>query len=306
MLTKVKSFSAPLRVYWHLAPAGSGGLDEARALDTAKELAALRVFFITLRPVGGPRADLPALASALKSGGVHVTVSVCDSSSVPAWELLGDVDSVDLCPEDEASLSLLIDTLAQLPSKKPVSVSIVPRRGGTARMACIISAALAAGIREFHLPNPDVVTDPGGACEYVLRESDRAEFKAALEGLLQPYGSEVKLSVHDLFLHGSLDLPGLGAPVEYAGCQGGVAVGFIDGHGMVYPCASWPVALGDLRDAGFREIWSAPLRASLRDAVALPPEECEGCQQAVSCKGGCRGMAFALTGRHGRDPGCGR
>ncbi|MBI5696370.1 MAG: SPASM domain-containing protein [Nitrospirae bacterium] len=301
----MKTLSAPLRVYWDIAPEESGGLSPVRALTLAEELAALKVFFVTLGLTGGRRDDTAGIVAALKKGGSRVTVSVPDVGTFPGWDAVAGLSVLDLRPVDAGTLGMLLDDVAvSAPKGVEVAVSVVPSRSNTARMLEIFSLAVSRGICIFNLPNPPLVG--GGAGDYILGAPERAAIKAGLEGLLSPLGKDVRLGVHDLFLHQTLALPGLGGRIEYAGCQAGDAIAYIGADGLLYPCASWPAPMGDLNISAFRDIWADESRQNLRESLSAAPEDCAACEEAAVCKGGCRGLALALTGRDGRDPGCDR
>jgi len=305
MTPKGKTLSAPLRVYWDLVPATGGGLSEADAARVAEELAGLKVFFVTLGLSGRVRQDAGLLVAALKKGGVRVTVSVAGQDSFPGWENLAEADGIDLRADDAGSFKALVDAVVSgAPAKKTVSVSVVPSKKKLGQIVGIFSIALDAGIRNFNLPNPDLISNKEKARDYALGNADRETIKRGLEGLLGPLGQDVRVSVHDLFLHQALKLPGLGGRIEYAGCQAGDAIAYIDGSGLVYPCASWPVVFGSLRESSFREIWSTAGRKALREGLTVTPAGCASCPEATVCKGGCRGLAWAIGDLDGRDPNC--
>lgn len=305
MVFSAKTLSAPLRVYWALAPADHAGLSPGLAGDVASELAGLKVFFVTLRLVSGPRDDLREIIGRLKKGGVRVTVSFSGASCFSGFDDVSAADGIDLSPPDTDALEGLLEAAASVPKGKPLSVSVVPEKGNIDAVAKIIARSLDAGVRVFGLPNPDLVSEPVDADRFVLDDADRGILKEEIETLLVPYGKEVKLSVHDLFLHKSLELPGLGAVVEYAGCQAGDAIAFIDHIGLVYPCSTWPEPLGRLGPCSFREIWASESRSMMRELVGSIPGDCADCPDSRVCKGGCAGLASAMGRPGGRDPGCG-
>ena len=306
MRKSIRKMSAPLRVYWDLVPEESGGLGRERAAMLAAELAVLKVFFVTIGLTGGGRPDLPEISAALKKGGVRVTVSFGDKGSFPGWGVLGPVDGVELRADDHSGFGGLLGTVMDsAPEGMQVSVSLVPERDGAAYASEAIAMALDLGVRAFKLSNPDIVNKPGRAQKFVIDDTERALYKRELEGLLMPYGEGVRLDVHDLFLHRSLGLPGLGGRIEYAGCQGGDAIAYIHGTGIVYPCSSWPLPLGDLADSTLKEIWSGPIRDALVEVIRDLPRDCVQCPDSSVCMGGCRGMAQALGGEGAKDPGCG-
>jgi len=301
-----RGLSAPLRVYWVVVPPASGGIDGPLALITAAELGALKVFFVTLRLCEGQRPDLADIIAAMKPA-VRVVVSVAGASAFPDEEALSRSDALDLMPADEKSLYELIDIAEKVcRTGKPLSASVVPAKDNLEFVELVLSESVKAGIRVFNLPNPDV-TGPGSAPgRFVLDAAARSGLRQIIERVLGPLGEAVKLNVHDLFLHRELKLPGLGERIEYAGCQAGDAIAFIDRSGVVYPCSSWPEPLGRLGESGFAEIWAGEARRELRDTAHKLPVDCAECPESADCKGGCIGMAYALGRKGGRDPGCSR
>lgn len=301
-----RTLSAPLRVFWDIAAVP----DEASrgpAERVARELASLKVFFVTLRLVDGRRDDLGDILGLLKAGGTRVTVSISGTDSLPGPDALKAADAVDLSPADAAGLGALLERInKEAPAGKPMSVSVVPSKANTGALLEMISDALGAGIRTFNLINPGLVYDCRRAPEFVLGERERKKLARGLESLLMPFGDAVKLFVHDLFLHRELELPGLPARIEYAGCQAGEAIMYIDRNFTVYPCSTMPVALGSLLGGTVKDIWSSEGRRLLRERVEKLPEQCAGCPEAEDCKGGCRGLAWEVGGAGCMDPGCGK
>jgi len=301
--------SAPLRVYWDLCPENSGGISAQAAEAIAGQLASLRVFFVTLRLQDGKRDGLGVVIKALKAGGSKVVVSVASPESMPGKDVLADAGGLDLYVRDKGTLAELLKSLV-LPEGLPISVSMVPDRSNLADIVEVVKAALDAGIKTFYLINPDLVNSSGDASAYALSADQRSEFKAAIEGVLEPLGSDVRLFVHDLFLHKALDLPGLGGRIEYAGCQAGDAIAYIDKRGLVYPCATLAQPLGDLTKATLKEVWGSEHRRRIREKLVTIPEECAPCKEADDCKGGCRGLAWAAGGQENmesndsKDPNC--
>lgn len=298
--------SAPLRVYWDLCPEKSGGINAREAEAIAGQLAALRVFFVTVRLMGGKRDGLGAIIDILKTGGSKVVVSVASPESMPEKGDLAIAAGLDLYVRDKGVLASLLERLV-LPEGMSLSVSMVPDRSNLSEIVEVVKAALGAGIKTFYLVNPDLVNGAKSASAYALSAAQRAGFKEAIEGVLKPLGQDVRLFVHDLFLHKALELPGLGGRIEYAGCQAGDAIAYIDKKGLVYPCATLAKPLGDLTKATLKEVWGSDLRRRIREMLVAIPEECAPCKDADDCKGGCRGLAWAAGGQkniESKDPNC--
>lgn len=304
MAVLTKTLSAPLRVYWSVAPEELGGISGELAAKVAAELASLKVFFVTFRLASGPRADLSRLVESLKKGGTRVTVSLRNAGCFSGHDALAGVDAVDLSPENMPELEGLLSLFGDGRTGKPLSVSVVPARDNVELVAEVIRRSLTAGITVFGLPNPDVVSEGSHAGRFVLDDADRQRLRESIEPMLKAEGERVKLSVHDLFLHTSLTLPGLGAVTQYAGCQAGDAMAFIGETGLVYPCSTWPEPLGRLNACTFKEIWSSESRIVMREMVGELPADCADCPEGKICKGGCAGLAYAVGNPGGKDPGC--
>ena len=298
-----KRLSAPLRLNWDIAPERLGGLASARFVEVAQEVASLRVFFVKLRPIGALPEGFDDVVRALKSGGSRVTVSAGAPELLPSPEIQNMADSLDLSPEAARSFPPLLEAALSLLSPSRISVTLVPERGNAAKVAEVFRLALDKGVTRLALANPNIITNRD-AGRFILDEAARAGFKEALEPLLTPFGANVSFSVHDLFLHGALSLPGLGGLVEYAGCQAGDALCYIAPDGSLYPCASMDERVGGLSTSSFRELWSAASLTELRAGIACVPAGCEACPKARVCIGGCRGLAFATGGDAAKDPNC--
>jgi len=298
---KSKLMSAPLRVYWSLRPEDSGGVSSDAAVGFARELAELRVFFVTLGLSGGLREDISGIVGELKKGGVRVIVSADSEESLPDCGMLAAVDAIDI---RAGGTDTCVVIKAALGCDKPLSLSVVPERGTADSMADAVRMAVEAGILTINLVNPDIIDDPNVG-RFVLDAGERAAIKAALESVLSGYGGSVKVMVHDLFLHRELCLPGLGDRIEYAGCQAADAIAYIDSSGTIYPCASMQELLGHI-STGLKVAWKSDARRSVRERILSDPAGCAGCAELSSCMGGCRGLAFATGGQDAKDPNCGK
>jgi radical SAM protein with 4Fe4S-binding SPASM domain len=132
----------------------------------------------------------------------------------------------------------------------------------------------------------------------------RARFsQAGLEGMRAeaaafPSGA---LVVHDFFLSRLLELPA----AEVAGCEGADALAYVDRKGRVFPCRSLLIPLGALPGDSFLGLWNSPARRELRAALARIPAPCEACPDLPLCRGGCRGLAWHVSGGFAEpDPSC--
>lgn len=90
------------------------------------------------------------------------------------------------------------------------------------------------------------------------------------------------------------------------GCGAGRIYCSIEPEGAVQPCVYLPIALGNLRDQSFLEIWhTSPVLKQLRDRSHLK-SHCGECENHLIC-GGCRARAWAyFHDLAAPDPGCTR
>jgi radical SAM protein with 4Fe4S-binding SPASM domain len=93
----------------------------------------------------------------------------------------------------------------------------------------------------------------------------------------------------------------------WQGCPGGKHSCAITSTGMVKGCLFLPDDMieGDLRKRPLPDIWYDPQAFSYARASAddIGPN-CDDCENAPQCNGGCSAMSFILTGRLHNDPYC--
>ncbi len=304
MSKKTGLLSAPVRVLWELDLDRSISVE--RALQAAKELIALKVFYVTIRPAEGQSARLAAEIIEKSARFAHTTLSIASPDAFPGWDKAAGIKTLDLYNPPAGCLLESTAIFENAPAGVALSVTAIPEKGKLDDLLETIREGLAVGIRIFSLANPDIVNIGGGErARFILDKSDREYLKRGLEAMPALRGDKVKLLVHDLFLHEALELPGLGR-TEYAGCQAGDAIAFIAADGTVYPCATFPFPLGNLKDDSLKDIWSGRARRKLRAEIAALPDVCAACELSARCMGACRGLAFACGGLGLPDPSCGR
>lgn len=90
----------------------------------------------------------------------------------------------------------------------------------------------------------------------------------------------------------------------FAGCQAGRGQGCVTANGTVLPCVLLPMAIGNIRRASFRDVWTnSPIIRRFHDRHYLEGA-CGTCAARERC-GGCRAVAYARSGNpFGADPRC--
>jgi GeoRSP system SPASM domain protein len=177
--------------------------------------------------------------------------------------------------------------------------------------ARIIDAALGEGAEKLSLPILPLfgsfLTSSG---KHIPPWRDLVEFADRLDPLLESH-PDLDLRVHYQSLWTILRERGHRASDEEApghgGCQAASALAYIDPGGVLYPCASLPVPVGPVGEGSITRAWSEDELKRLRDSIAVVPGACGPCAEWESCRGGCRGWAYYLTGSwEEAGPDCGR
>jgi radical SAM protein with 4Fe4S-binding SPASM domain len=93
----------------------------------------------------------------------------------------------------------------------------------------------------------------------------------------------------------------------WTGCQAGLQVVGITSDGTVRGCLSMPPQLdeGSVRERTLSDIWNDPKAfAYNREARDRLSDECARCAFGNVCRGGCKSLAFAVTGNTSFNPFC--
>jgi radical SAM protein with 4Fe4S-binding SPASM domain len=177
--------------------------------------------------------------------------------------------------------------------------------------ALLLAAALEEGVRKLSLPIlPLFGSFLTSAGKQIPQWSDLVEFANRLEGALRAH-PDLDLRVHHQSLWTILRERGHEVTEEEApghgGCQAASALAYIDPGGALYPCASLPIPVGRVEEGAIAGAWRDEETARLREAIGVVPSVCGKCGVWNSCRGGCRGWAYYLSGSW-EEPGpdCGR
>lgn len=127
------------------------------------------------------------------------------------------------------------------------------------------------------------------------------EIKPRYEGQL-----EISLSPRFTFM-GEPEKP-TAEPFDYR-CSAGRSQCFCTVEGDILPCYLFYDArefkVANLKEQDLATIWNEPTNFEDFRHLVGPIQECQGCAYGNSCQGGCRGVAYKLTGEFlARDPYC--
>lgn len=303
------SLDAPLRVTWSALPGRRPSPDEVAAHLTAAGVLEVQL-----------RADLDffarhagALAALSRSCRVEVLVDAAGALRPGGAGLLGK--ALEHWQESGGQdLGLAFDCSTTLPaparlagpaaearrhSGVVLSLAVVPDAANLRRALELAKAAPLAGFGRVQFLHPDL-TAKRRAPRKVRYSPLTADLLAELTPLDVP---GVELFVHDPFLAQAL-LPGPPGSAAFAGCQAADALAHLDSAGTVYPCSALPFPLGSLQDSDLARIWASEERRLVRQEIERLPAGCADCDRRAACRGGCRGLALALTGRWDNVPAC--
>jgi len=283
-------FDLPVRIYWTPGPAASdefvAAVRRSRPLAVALNLKGVE----ELRPL-----DLPwdGVSASAVFHGWKDHQGVLPDGEVSRWEFpVEDTDDVN---------RIGMESFCGVSASRAF-LRFVPLKGELKRLPEIMESASRWGCG-LTLPNRtvNVITTRGGAAF-----PDPVEFDEVTTERLQEAACAMSpgaLRVHDYILSRILKCEA----TETGGCQAANAVAFVDKDGMVYPCESFKIPMGNLHVREMASIWSSPARKEFLKEMRKLPVVCRACEDLPACSGGCRGEAYHRTGMHGNpDPICPR
>ena len=285
--------ATPIRLYWDLTPLPDSPPDHEKICG---EIIGLKILSLDLTATGEsvPETCFPILEQC-RSARLAVTLTV--SPAAVTAELLR---KIALAPPKE--LLLEITDMGQLPPGTPLpegasGISFPVDGDNWQQIPDLFRFAHASGINRLVLPMQRLY---GGENAFYLSRAQLDELTAALAPV--PRDAGLRVTVHDPFLWRGI-FPD--TPFPEGRCQAANTMLAIDQKGIVYPCPTMPVPLGDLMVTSLREIARGETKRSLRGEITRLPADCAGCDDAAGCKGGCRGRGEQLSGSwDGIDPAC--
>ncbi len=148
----------------------------------------------------------------------------------------------------------------------------------------------------------------------LLNQEDYQDFYHRMLSDVQPgYQDKIEIRLNPRFSFlepdkGEVNQKGPEQKIDYR-CSAGRAQCFCTAEGDIYPCYLFygerKFLAGNVYHRSFDEIWQDSRSFSGFREIKGNIPDCEACQYATSCKGGCRGEAYKLTGDFfARNPYC--
>jgi len=274
--------SLPNRIRWEVDFHGRA----ARVKRIAREVAQARPRFVEL-VISGEKgvSELPGICAELQkcSPGIAVTIGLFPGAdSVTRWgypvEFIWDVGPLG-------------GFSGRLPEGAR-AVAFAPEEGTIGELPEIVSEFAESSIRELHLTHVNAVRAVAAGGHVPVPRIDQLRDAAEAVASLGVNLEGKRVVAHDFLLWRELQgrFPAdAGTRVEFAECEAGSDLAFIDWEGNVYPCDALPIRLGGLEEATLEEVWRSPGREQVVAAIRTPPDSRRACRAYRGCLGVCRG-----------------
>ncbi len=285
--------TTPIRVYWDMTPLPLNPPDHDKI---AADIIALKILNLDITATG--QSIPPSCFSVIKTCvaariGVTLTVSL-ESLTAAA------IDTLTLNPSKEILLECkFLDELRSLnPLPSPASgISFPLSSDNWQQIPDIIRFCSHKGFKRLVFPMQRLYK---GEAPFHIPGKDLEAISNSLSSFTPD--PEMRITAHDPFVWRAI-FPHTSFP--NGRCQAANTMLSIDSAGTVYPCPVMPIPLGNLCEVTLKEIAKSELKRTLRSRLLALPSGCDNCEDAESCKGGCRGRAEKLSGSwEATDPGC--
>ena len=285
--------ATPIRLYWDLTPLPEQPVDHEKICG---EIIALKILSLDLTATGEALPDVCfRVLEMCRSSRLAVTLTV-------SREALTEEIRTRLAVAPPKELLLEITSLQQLSQLTPLppevaGISFPVSDNSWEQIPGLFLFAFENGCKRLVLPMQRLYS---GERAFHLTRRQLATLTTGLMPI--PRNPALRVTVHDPFLWRGI-FPDTTFPEGR--CQAANTMLSIDQNGLVYPCPTMPVALGDLNTSSLRDIARGNAKKELRANLLRLPGDCVTCSDAGACKGGCRGRGERLGGSwEGIDPAC--
>lgn len=294
----LNELTVPVRIYWDLPEDTSYSLFCSKI---SEELIKTKILFLSLRD-SSPQSSpcLPLILDALKNQPVSLSLTVPGKAVTPevSGMIAGSGVRLVLCSSSALhEVRSSLRTVEQFRrSGLSAGISFDITESNFREIPEVVRFCLDYGITDLVFPIQRIRKGEDFFC---ISAAEREKLSTVLQDLEY---RRLNITIHDYFLW-VIFYP----EKEYheGGCQAANSLLYISPDCKVYPCPAMPMELGDLKEASLMEIVQFQGKKQLRQSLLSPPAECAACADLLSCRGGCRGRAFALNSSlDSADPAC--
>jgi GeoRSP system SPASM domain protein len=285
--------ATPIRLYWDLTPLPGSPVDQEKI---CAEIIALKILSLDLTATGAVLPDVCfRILDLCRSSRLAVTLTISPEA------VTEDVLS-RLAASPPKELLLEITDIHQLSDLSPLpaevaGISFAVNDSSWQQLPDLFRFISANGCKRLVLPMQRLYS---GENPFYLSKSEQKTLASELAPI--PRSPNLRITVHDPFLWRAV-FPD--TPFPEGRCQAANTMLAIDQSGIVYPCPTMPIPLGNLNTTSLTDIARGEAKRELRLKLLRLPEGCTACSDAGGCKGGCRGRGERLGGSwDGIDPAC--
>ncbi len=283
--------STPIRLYWDVTPLPASPVDAEKICG---DIIDLKVLSLDLTATGGVLPDACyTILEQCRSARLAVTLTVSPEALTE-----GVLPRLSSLPPKE--LLFEINDTAELPPALPVEIagiSFPVTEQNWRQLPDLFRFAFEQNCNRLVLPMQRLYD---GEKAFHLTRTQLETLTAELATV--PRNPAMRITVHDPFLWRGI-FPH--TPFPEGRCQAANTMLAIDRNGIVYPCPTMSVPLGDLKSESLADVARSSAKKELRAKLLRLPAQCVECTDAEACKGGCRGRGERLSGSwDGIDPAC--
>ena len=289
----------PIRIYWDVSPAGEGMLSVCE--DICSDIITLKILSLNLSDAGCPVSPVTMrILEMLQGKGIAISLVIspeaCTLSLLDRLQELG-VRTVLIRASSLAELDTHRHLFYLVSGKPPVGICFEVTHANWRELAALVSFCTENAVPNLSLPMQRLWN---GESSFFLEPDEKRQLAEGLSTVAMP--DSLKITIHDPFLW-KLFYPKV--PFPDGGCQAANTMLAISPAGDVYPCPTLPVTLGKVARTSLKDIVASSIKKDVRREILRHPRPCAGCDDLPSCKGGCRGRAYAVYGSlDSIDPGC--
>jgi GeoRSP system SPASM domain protein len=282
----------PFIIYWDVNP----DLSENDIFRICSELVDAKIFVLELRDMSLPLSDVVStILNRLEREQIKVKLTANSGVLQQPLEWLKGIRIYIEFDSFDKFQSSLDDILDRINQGFTIGVSFSINKTNFSDLQAFIALCIEKNINNIRFP---IQRADEKEIYYPAPEDSRR----LSEDLNKLDMENLDLSIHDPFLWKLLNKKD--NPNEN-GCNGAKTMMYISRGLDVTPCPIMPYSMGNLSGTSLKEICSSEKRRQVRMELSKPPQECDSCDIAEKCRGGCRGRTYVLFNKFSKkDPAC--